>query len=617
MIPAFNTSPSTQTQPRWSWPQVTTIVVTCLFVSFQLIVSVHKFYNMEATTMDLGAFEQEMWNISHGNWWAFSSVFQAPAVSIDGFLWIYPIAYGFRFLGGAVFLFTLQSTATAISAWGIYRAARLHGLSEWQAAVVSMAFLLYPAIIGGSQFDFHPDFIALPFLIWAYVAYQAESKILSYILFLCAALSKNVAIISIGAFGFGLILWQHRIRDGLITLGGSLLFFFAEMDWIIPQYFDGGMTQHNKHLYAYLGHGYIGMLAGIVTHFSLVAHHLSHEGSYFIWILGPVLGLSLLGAASTPAMLSLLFLNALSLFPNQRYLTSQYQVILAGWLFLALIEALARFKNRRSRLLFGISLTTMILETSFLSVNILPLLSVTHPRTWTATQQANRHLSRNSVIWTQNRLGPWLYRYDLLGVDRQVALGLATGTLPELWHEAGSNHVTTDIVAAQPTTPYLADVLAHALHSGYHVSFHQGPLFIVSGMRHFRIPPQAPFAAGWQPRTRSWDIPIWTQKILLGHLNWNTQSLQVSQRTRGMIFAPIAVAFTPGLYHIAVTVHSPRPTESVVLGKIIAGRYTADIMSGMPHDTLTIDVRHHENLAIALWTSGHQNFSLSGLTISQ
>ena len=46
--------------------------------------------------------------------------------------------------------------------------------------------LTVPCHYWGSQFDFHPDFMALPFIVWAYVYYTAERKGLYYLFFLFA-----------------------------------------------------------------------------------------------------------------------------------------------------------------------------------------------------------------------------------------------------------------------------------------------------------------------------------------------------------------------------------------------------------------------------------------------
>ncbi len=597
------------------WPKIAALAAIMIFAGFQMIVSLHKFNNMEASTMDLGAFEQEMWKISHGHWWAFSTVFQSPALGIDGFLWLYPISYGFRFMGGAVFLFALQAAATGAAAWGIYRAAIVNHLSEWQASAVSVAFLLYPAIIGGSQFDFHPDFIALPFLIWAYVSYTSGHIRACYLLLLFAALSKNVALISIGGWGLGLIVWKHRVRDGLITLGASIAFFFAEMDWIIPRYFDGGMNRINDSLYAYLGHGYLSIAIGLVVHFPLIVHHLLGEGSYFLWILGPVLGLSLFGSASVPAMLSLLVLNALSMFPAQQSIANQYQVMLSAWVSLALIEALVRFRSKRPVLLFGVIVSTILLEAMFVVSNIVPMVTVTH-HTLAAVQRAQRQISPSNVVWTQDRLGAWMYSFNMLGVAREDAVGRSLDMLNVLWNESGhGSNVPTDLVADQPLTPYFADVMSRALQSGYHISFHDGPVFIVSGTHRFRVPKPGPLAEGWQPQPGLWRIPAWTQKIVLGKVDWATQAVSVPARAHGEIIAPVIVALAPGTYRIEVDVHTPSSPSHARLGTLMIGHHQIGIYNNTTKSAMTVVMSTQRIISMILTTSGRGAFTLKSLSV--
>ena len=76
-------------------PELFLALSTILFGAFQLFVSFHKLNNLQATMMDLGDFRQEMFQISHGNWWAFDTVFRTPAVAQDGFFLIYPLAYAY------------------------------------------------------------------------------------------------------------------------------------------------------------------------------------------------------------------------------------------------------------------------------------------------------------------------------------------------------------------------------------------------------------------------------------------------------------------------------------------------------------------------------------------
>jgi uncharacterized membrane protein len=143
-----------------------------VFGAWQVFFSLLKLREVQAAAMDLGYLEQVMWKISHGNWWAYSSVFQTPGIAGDGSVALYPLAYGFRYLGGSTFLFVVQAVGTGLATWGVYRAAVISKINGSMAVVLALAFMLAPGIFGGSQFDFHPDFVALPFMVWAYVAYR-------------------------------------------------------------------------------------------------------------------------------------------------------------------------------------------------------------------------------------------------------------------------------------------------------------------------------------------------------------------------------------------------------------------------------------------------------------
>jgi uncharacterized membrane protein len=148
---------------RW---RLAWLIAVLLFGAAQILISVLRFDHLQADTLELGFQAQMLWLISHGHWYAFSSVFQTPALATDGSLWMYPLAYVFRYAGGVYALFTVQAAATAIAAWGLTRAARAQGWSPRAAYVVSLLFCLAPGVLGASQFDYHPDFLALPGLVW-------------------------------------------------------------------------------------------------------------------------------------------------------------------------------------------------------------------------------------------------------------------------------------------------------------------------------------------------------------------------------------------------------------------------------------------------------------------
>ena len=602
---------------RTRLPEWALIIWVVLFGAFQLLVSFHKLYTLQANMMDLGDFRQELWQISHGNWWAFGSVFQTPAVAQDGFVLIYPIAYGYRFLGGLGFLFFIQAAGTAAAAWGIYRAGLLHRLSSPQASLVAILFLLYPAVIGGSQYDFHPDFIALPFLIWAYVSYQADHRRAYYWLLLLAAISKNIALVSIAGWGIGLILYKRKWRDGLVTFLGSVAFFLLEVDLVIPRFFNGGTNRINLSLYSYLGHGFTGVMVGMITHFPLVVHQIAQHSSYALWLFAPVLGLSLLGSASLPAVLSLFLLNSLAQFHAEQLIGDQYQVMLGGWMFLALVEGLARFRTRRLWLA-GLAISTALFESVFLITTIVPFLTANNSAL-PAVRAAVRSFPTHAVVWTQNRLGIWTYRYPYVGIDRKEVPRAFNTPLLVLWREAG--HVSgahTVILGMRPVSPFFADVVATALASGYRISFHQGPVFVVSGSRHFRAPVPSMKEDAWEPASGYWVIPAWTQAFYGARVNWKTKWVMVRKGYRGVVFSGAPIVLGPGTYRISVRIRDGVLAARPILGRlIVGGRHTAAIYAGQGYTVLRLTVSRAHLVLVSLTSTGREPFGIQSFSVQR
>ena len=600
--------------------EVALVLGLTAFAAFQFFVSVHRYHALLAHTMDLGAFEQVLWKISYGDWRGFSTIFQDPAVAQDGCLWLYPLAVGFRYLGGPYFLFAVQSLGTIVSAWGIYRIGLLYRLERWVAATVALTFVLYPAIIGGSQFDFHPDFVALPFVVWGYAAYVENRRWLYYLGFLAAALAKNLVLVSFVGWGIGLIVWRRRWWDGVVAIAAAGSLLWLELGWLFPTYLPGATSHLNLSFYEYLGHGIDGVLIGTVTHFPTLVQHVVSHPDYAIWIFGPVVGLSLLGSAAVPAALSLFMLNAGSDFFRQRELNAEYQVLLAGWMFLALVEALARWPRYSGRLAVIVLAATSLFELLFVPFLIGPALaSPTVP--FRPIEEAMASVPIRDVLWTQDHLGVFAYRFPVYGVDRQIVPGHMLDGLPTLWAEVSRRPVqSTALVARRPVSPYFADIVAHALLAGYRITFHAGRVFVVAGRPHFMVSPAANVDSGWEPRAAIWTIPAWTQGSVVGVVNWGQRWLVAPQGHAGVLIRPIPVYLRPGIYRLMVGLIMPstdrHPGE--IVGSLWWGQHVVhrtSIKDGSADVTATITIRRGTWVNIGATSNGVRTFAVSTVTL--
>ena len=593
-------------------------------------ISAIRFASLHADTMDLGYQAQMFWQISHGNWWAFASVFQTPALAGDGAVTMYPVAYGFRFLGGPYFLFALQAVGVAVAGWGIYRAAVSKGWSVRAATAAALVFSLLPGILGGSQFDYHPDFVALPFVVWAYVFYQADRRRAYYLCLVAAALSKNMALFGIAGWGVGLLLYRRRWLDGLVAFLGALALLGFELDGLFPRYFPGATGALNASLYGYLGHGLSGIALGVVTHLPTVLVHLAGEPGYALWLLAPLLALPLIGAEAVPAWLALALLNGLSQLPQQQTVASQYQVLLTAWLMLAFLEALSRWPRGRRRVLVVTGILAGVADLAIVALVVAPLLLVPVPPFGAATA-ALQTIPTRDVVFTQTHLGSVAYRHPVFGQDRRATPGgpLIDG-LPTLWREAPQ--APTALVLATPTTPYLGTVATRALQAGYRVTQHSRGIVVLTGTRHFRVPPMGLRENGWEPASGAWTLPAWTRATAVGHPVWPGGALAAPVGRAGWLVRPFFFYVPSGHWRVTLAttgpvsgglrcqpwLHSQVPwiLRGLKAGSALFGwRPLAPVTRSASDTTLSLALTPGRWYTCGVWSTGHRAWTVRTLTL--
>jgi uncharacterized membrane protein len=621
MAPATGSTNSAVRSRDWMPPWYL-LLALIVFAALQTFISTYRFDTLQAKMLDLGNFEQILWKISHGNWYAYIYSLQAPAVSADGSLALYPLAYLFRFLGGPYVLFVVQALGTAVAAWGVYRAGLLHSLSTGLAGLAAILFLLAPGIVGASQFDFHPDFIALPFLVWAYVKYCEGRWGGYYLLAAAAAFSKDVALFGFVGFGLGMILFRKDWRRGAATLVGSLALLEIEVGWLFPKVLHAVSVQADAHLYGYLGKGFAGVLLGALERFPVLLAHLSSHPGYIVLALLPFAGLSLIGGASLPAVVVVTILNLAAAFRSEQSFKAQYQVLLTAWLVLAFLEGITRLPNKSKwipRVVavclaatcgIGVQMWTSVIGPVFQK----PLTSVAATR----AALSHVHLAPTTLVWTQNQVGAYLYRFDASGVDVTLLPGVMTDPLPRLWSEVPPG-ATTALVGRTPTSPYFAQILAEAVQAGYRVTFHQANVFVLTGTGHFAAtPPAATVRMGFVPASNRWTIPAWTQLVGEGRVDWTNGTVE-SSRHGGVLVGPVLLALEPGTYRVSVEWTSG-PTNQRRVGWLLwtdgpALHRVSMFGKGACVTSAVIVVRTARYAEVTVQSTGHQRFGVQAIDV--
>lgn len=244
-------------QQRVAWGLlILAVIVYALVMSIQ---SILRYVTFKATAFDLGNMDQVIWNTIHGRPFQFTNQaidwYGPPnrlGVHVEPIL--LPISLLYYFYADPRILLIFQTVVLAAGAPAVFLLTRRY-LPSWPllAAVMSVGYLLSPALIGINIFDFHPDCVATPLLLYALLAltYRRYGWFLLLCFLTCAC--KEDMPLAVAFLGL-LLIWKYKLpRLGLVLFIGGALWTFVAFKWIIPHFYTG--VQSNNFWYRYRAYG--------------------------------------------------------------------------------------------------------------------------------------------------------------------------------------------------------------------------------------------------------------------------------------------------------------------------------------------------------------------------
>ncbi|MGA7936956.1 MAG: DUF2079 domain-containing protein [Kovacikia sp.] len=351
---------------------------------------------------DLGIFDQAIYLISQGQP-AISSLLGFHILG-DHAVWIfYPLAILYKLYPSVFWLFAVQAIALAVGALPIRYLALQAGLTSAQAVAMMGVYLLYPLVFNLNLFDFHPEVIALPALLWAVLA--ARSQQLGWFCFAIVVVlgCKEVLALTVAAMGVWLLLWENRRVYGAIAIGSGILWFIVATQAIIPHF--GGSVERHLAMYGSLGSTFPEVVSHLLKHpWLLLTQSVTAHNLIYLGLLGaPVLwGISFRYLAPLIAAIPQLVINLLTSTPAQKDLIHQYSLPILPFLLLSVMAALAARKTwlRSQRAIFLWSIVAFLALAKYGYFGSIYLDSLD---TWHATRGAIAQIqSQGSVLTTHN-----------------------------------------------------------------------------------------------------------------------------------------------------------------------------------------------------------------------
>lgn len=372
----------------------------------------------KSTAFDLGIYDQVVYLMSRGlpeisTFLGFHHMGNHTAYSV------YLLAPLYRLYPSVYWLLLVQAACLALGAWPTYALARQAGLSKSLSQAMAAAYLLYPVIFNVNLFDFHPEVMMPPVLLFAIWAARADRKVWFCVAILFVLGCKDALSPVITMMGVWLFWFEKRRFYGLFAFLTGAGWFLIATQWIIPTLTGGEAAAVGR--YSYLGDSVFEIAKNLILQPGILLGRIFSWPTlrYFLLLLGPLAwGLSPRHLAPLISVIPTLMFNILSEAPGQRSLHNQYSLPILPFLLVSIIAALADEKTllRTRRWIILWSLAGFLLIAKWMWFFNEPQ---EVRNSWHANREAIALIPRHEGgVITDNYLGPHLSQRQFITLRR-------------------------------------------------------------------------------------------------------------------------------------------------------------------------------------------------------
>lgn len=217
---AGSRAPESPTRPAASWGRWIVPGLAAAYAALFSFLCVEKYRYYLYNDFDLAIFAHAVDGVLRGTF--FESIRGMNWLGDHSSLILIPLAPLHALFRDARMLLIVQSCALALGAWPVYRLARRELEREWAAVCCAALYLLFPALQYSNLFEFHPETLATPALLFALGFLRAGRAGPAWIAAGLALLTReDVALVVLMMAGYALLL--RRAGGGRAAAGLAIL----------------------------------------------------------------------------------------------------------------------------------------------------------------------------------------------------------------------------------------------------------------------------------------------------------------------------------------------------------------------------------------------------------
>lgn len=305
------------------------------YLSISTLITFHRHDHLVSSVFDLGIFDQAVWLISHGHSLflttrglnVFADHFDPILFFLAPIYWIWASPKALLFI---------QCLACALGGYPIYRIAEKRLGRAAYGLLFAILYLAYPSLQWINNFDFHPEALAIPFLLYAFWYMESKRWTLFFVMVTLTLLCKETAGLTVAMMGLHLILRKER-KAGVLTVSAGIVGMVLAMGVLRIE--NHGRPSAYLSLYSDFGSSPVSIIFHLLTHpLDLFGHITTPDNMrYWVDLLFPLLFLPLLSPESFAIALPALMANMLSNREAMHGIQYQYNALVIPPVFYAAI----------------------------------------------------------------------------------------------------------------------------------------------------------------------------------------------------------------------------------------------------------------------------------------